>query len=145
MANIQLLFSQGGSNARNLGVASVAYLAGEVEEDGDTSFVVFPCNVQVGREHACSLPDGGSVWLVPNPNYDAEGDPDTVINDVTDDVFLTKTVPGSAYNRDTNPYDTVEFAWTANNRLLGHVETDVVATDEYIRVRHVRSEFGATS
>lgn len=143
MANMTLKFHQGGSVSRNLGVATVAHSSGEVEPDGAGNFMIYQYQTTIGREAAAALPDGGSVWLVPNPTYDANGNPATEDYAIDSEIYLTKTVPATAYNRDTNPYDTVESSSTANNTFLGLVERSCKRTDKYIQVRHLRNEFGS--
>lgn len=139
MSNLIAITHQGGSAHRNLGVAAAAYAQGEIIPDGDDGFLVYDCGSVIGKEAAAALPDGGTVYLVPNPTYDpAEVSPSEQYG-VDEAVYAEPATPASAYNYTTNPYANVVKTSATNERYLGRVERSATEHDEYIQIRIFRA------
>ncbi|MEQ9407746.1 MAG: hypothetical protein RIK87_08455 [Fuerstiella sp.] len=138
MSNLLLTFRHGNGNAVNVREAPGRALKnGEIVHQPDTGQVLICTDHDVeadSDEWAGAYPDAGTVWEAVNPNYVA--DSATVVARRGAAVYAELNDTGSAFDADTNPYDTIVFANGLTTIFLGTIDgKDLVEGNSVFLIR----------
>ena len=138
MSNLCLTFRHGnGSNVNVREAPGRALKAGEIDVQPNTGQVLICTDHDVtaaSNEWAGAYPDGSTVWEAVNPGYVAGQT--NVLARRGAAVYAELNDTGSAFDADSNPYDTIVFANSAGSVFLGTVEgKDLIDGDSVFNIR----------